>query len=494
MARILGGRMVRVRSPSRICGWAEDRIHPHVEPSIAAPLLGLAPRESAQYGAYEGSDRVVQLKEIAYAGVGDHHVAYQTMGEHGGVDVVMVAGTFFSFEMLAEDRVATRFMAGLEALGRLVIFDKRGVGLSDPMTDWSTSAQEQWAQDLCAVIDAAELKRPAVVSWEPMGVARLAASMRPELFGSLVLINPARFTRGLADLIGSQGQEGVSGRSVEQVVFPSRSGDTDFWDWLSRAGRSGASPAMASRMWGHVLSYSAPLTPEGIDVRTLVLHNRDVVAHEEAVIEVAAEIPGARFVEVPGADLYPIAGDVDALVAEIAQFVTGAPTGLAPQRLVTAVLFTDLVASTERAVEAGDKQWQNLLDVHDQAVRRSVLHKGGRVVKFTGDGVLALIPSATGAIEAAQAIREALAQQNMDIRVGIHVGDVDARGDDVSGISINVAARIMSHAKAGETLVSDAACQAALGSSFRFDGAGEVQLKGLPGRFRLHRMATPHLP
>jgi class 3 adenylate cyclase len=457
-------------------------------------LLGLAPKESAHYGAYEGSDRFRQLKEIAYARVGDHHVAYQTMGEHGGVDVVMVAGTFFSFEMLAEDRVASRFMAGLESLGRLVVFDKRGVGISDPMTDWSTSAQEQWAEDLCAVIDAAGLERPVVVSWEPMGVARLAASMRPGLFGSLVLINPARFTKGLADLIGSHGEEGRSGRSVEEIVFPSRSGDADFWDWLSRAGRSGASPAMAARMWSHMLDYSAPLTPEGLDVPTLVLHNRDVVAHEEAVSEVATEIPGAMFVEIPGEDLYPIAGDVDALVAEVAQFVTGAPTGLAPQRLVTAVLFTDLVASTERAVEAGDEQWQNLLDVHDQAVRRNVLHKGGRVVKFTGDGVLALIPSATGAIEAAQSIRSALAQQNMDIRVGIHVGDVDVRGDDVSGISINVAARIMSHAKAGETLVSDAVSQAALGSDIQFDDAAEVQLKGLPGRFRLHRMATPHPP
>jgi pimeloyl-ACP methyl ester carboxylesterase len=173
-----------------------------------ARLLGLAPKERAPFGAYEGSDRLVQLKQIAYAGVGDYHIAYRTMGEHGGVAVVMVAGTLFLFEMLAEDRVATRFMAGLEALGRLVIFDKRGVGLSDPTTDWSTSAQEQWAEDLCAVIDAAELKHPAVVSWEPMGVARLAASMRPELSGSLVLINPARFTTGLADLIGSHGEEG----------------------------------------------------------------------------------------------------------------------------------------------------------------------------------------------------------------------------------------------------------------------------------------------
>ena len=482
---------------SHACPFAADELASPDDFIPAARVYGLARRASRcrqpPFGACEVGDRFIQMNEIAYASVGDYHIAYQVMGESGGVDVVMVAGTFFSFEMLAEDRVATRFMAGLEALGRLVIFDKRGVGLSDPMTDWSTSAQEQWAQDLCAVVDAAGLNRPVVVSWEPMGVARLAASKRPDLFGSLVLINPARFTSGLADLIGSLGEEGVSGRSVEEVVFPSRSGEPDFWDWLSRAGRSGASPAMASRMWDHVLGYSAPLTPKGIDVRTLVLHNRDAVVHEEAVSEVAAEIAGATFVEVPGSDLYPIAGDVDALVAEVAEFVTGSATGLAPQRLVTAVLFTDLVASTERAAEAGDERWQNLLDIHDRAVRRSVLHKGGRVVKFTGDGVLALIPSATGAIEAAQSIREALTAQNMDIRVGIHVGDVDVRGDDVSGISINVAARIMGNAKAGETLVSDAARQAVLGSSLGFDSADEVQLKGLPGRFRLHRFTTPHI-
>jgi len=430
------------------------------------------------------------LKDIKYADAGGHHIAYQAMGEGSGVDVVMVAGTFFSFEMLAADRVAARFMAGLEALGRLVVFDKRGVGLSDPIGDWSTSAQEQWAEDLCAVIQAAGLERPAVVSWEPLGVARLAASMQPELFGCLVLINPARFTKGIADLIGSHGDEGVSGRSVEEIVFPSRNGDVDFRDWLSRAGRSGASPAMATRMWDHVLDYSAPLTPQGLDVRTLVLHNRGAVAQESAVHEVAAEIPGARFVEVPGADLYPIAGDVDALVAEIAQFVTGAPTGLTPQRLITAVLFTDLVASTERAVEAGDDEWQNLLEFHDQAVRQCVLHCAGRVVKFTGDGVLALLPSATGAIEAAESIREALSPKGLDIRAGIHVGDVDVRGDDVSGISVNVAARIMSHAKAGDTLVSDATCQATLGSSLRFDSIADVQLKGLPGRFTLHRLTT----
>jgi class 3 adenylate cyclase len=427
------------------------------------------------------------VNDIAYAQVDGHHIAYRVMGG-GGVDVVMVAGALFPFEMLAEDRVASRFMAGLAALGRLVVFDKRGVGLSDPITDWSRSAQEQWAEDLCAVVDAAGLERPVVVSWELMGVARRAASMRPELFGSMVLINPAQSTKGLADLMDAHGDEGVSSRFIEEMVFPSRKDDPDFWDWLSRAGRSGASPATATRVWGHMLGYSDPLTPAGIDVPTLVISNRDSQQIEGDVREVAAEIRGASFVEVPGADIYPVAGDVDLLVAEIAQFVTGGPTGLAPERLVAAVLFTDLVASTERAVLAGDQQWRDLLEIHDQAVRRSVLHRGGRVVKFTGDGVLALLPSATAAMETVDSIREALTRRNMTIRAGIHVGDIDTRGDDVSGISINIAARIMSCATAGETLVSDAACQAALGSGFRFEGAGHAELKGLPGRFTLRRI------
>ena len=247
------------------------------------------------------------MDEISYARAGDHHIAYRvTAGAtSGGVDVVMVAGAMFPFEMLAEDRVASRFMAGLAALGRLVVFDKRGVGLSDPMTDWSRSAQEQWAEDLCAVVEAAELEHPAVVSWDGMGVARLAVSKCADLFGSMVLINPFRSTKGMADFLESHGDDGVSGRSIEEKVFPSRANDPDFWDWMARAGRSGASPASAGRIWGHMLSCRAPLTPAGMQVRAMVLRNRDSMEIAGSARAVADEIPGAIFVEVPGADVYP---------------------------------------------------------------------------------------------------------------------------------------------------------------------------------------------
>ncbi len=231
------------------------------------------------------------MTEVAYARTGDSHVAYRVTGEPGGVDVVVVAGAFFPFEALEQDRVAARFMAGLASLGRLVVFDKRGVGLSDLMTDWERSAQEQWADDLCAVIEAADLQRAVVVSWEPFGIARLAARQRPELVGSMVLVNPMRSTRGLAGLLPRSDEPMVPTSSAEELVFPSRIDDPDFREWLAKAGRSGASPATAARMWAHILSYPASLTPTGIGVPTLVIHNRDAANPEQHVRAVADKIP-----------------------------------------------------------------------------------------------------------------------------------------------------------------------------------------------------------
>jgi len=236
-----------------------------------------------------------------------------------------------------------------------------------------------------------------------------------------------------------------------------------------------------------VLSLEGALTPPGIRVSTLVLHNSDAYPPESEVRSVADAIPGAKFVSVPGVDSYPIAGDVDVLITEIAEFVTGGPSALTPLRHVAAVLFTDLVDSTRRAVDEGDAHWRNLLDVHDRTVAEQVRHQGGRVVKYTGDGVLALITSATGALEAARAMQERLTAIGLSIRVGIHVGDVDVRGDDVSGVAVNIAARIMSRAGSGETLVSGAARQATLGSGLRFEEVGATELKGIPGTWMLHR-------
>jgi class 3 adenylate cyclase/pimeloyl-ACP methyl ester carboxylesterase len=425
--------------------------------------------------------------DIEYARVGDTHVAYQVIGEPGRVDIVMVAGALFPLELLEEDRISSRFTAGLAALGRLLVFDKRGIGLSDPMTDWSRSAQEQWAEDLVAVVEAAGLDHPVIVSWDQNGVARFAVAARPDLFASMVLINPSQLTRGMSDLFIAASGTTLPNRSIEERSFPSRIQDREFTDWLSRSGRAGASPTAASRVWAHVLEYEGPLTPAGLTTPTLVLHNRECMQPEEEVRAVVNAIPGASFVQVAGVDIFPIAGDVDLLITEIAEFVTGAPSELTPLRHISAVLFTDLVDSTRRAVDEGDAHWRDLLDVHDRTVRRCVRDHGGRVVKYTGDGVLALMPSATGAVETVRSIRDLLDPRGLRIRAGIHVGDVDVRGDDVSGLAVNVAARIMSQADAGETVVSDGARQATLGSRHGFEEKSTVQLKGVPGEWTLYR-------
>jgi class 3 adenylate cyclase len=415
------------------------------------------------------------------------HVAYRVIGEAGRVDVVMVSGALFPHELLIEDRVASRFIAGLASLGRVVVFDKRGIGLSDPMTDWTTSAQEQWADDLLAVINAAGLDRPVVVSWEGHGVARAAAARCPAMFSMMVLVNPSQFTRAFREVLMSSAGQTLPTRTSEERAFPTRIHDEDFIDWLLRSGRAGASPTSASRIWNHVLSNEAVLTPPGITTPTLVLHNRDSIDPIEEVRAVVDGIPGARLVEVAGADVYPISGDVDPLIREIAEFVTGAPSALTPLRHLSAVLFTDLVDSTKRAVAAGDAQWRELLDVHDRAVKDSVRGLGGRVVKYTGDGVLALMSSATDALDAALMIQERLATQDLAIRAGVHVGDVDTRGTDVSGVSINIAARIMGRAGSGEILVSEAARLATLGSGHRFEAAETTTLKGIPEEWALFR-------
>jgi class 3 adenylate cyclase len=427
------------------------------------------------------------MSDIQYARTGEGHIAYRDVGLPGRVDVVMVSGALFPFEMLAEDRVASRFMSGLAALGRLVVFDKGGVGLSDPIADWSRPLHEVWADDLLAVIDASGVRDPVVVSWDPFGVARFAAAKRPDALGAIVLVNPVPTSASYVQMLRENDGQLLPTHSSEAVAFPSRTDDAGFRAWLSQSGRFGASPSAAARIWEHLLGFTGSFTPDGVSTRALVLHNRDCIQKESDVRSVAEKLMDGTFVSVPGADIYPIAGDVDVLIAEIAEFATGAPSQLAPDRTIAAVLFTDLVDSTQHAALAGDTHWRDLLDTHDRSVVTTVRHHGGRVVKHTGDGILALLPSASSAMDTAQSIIDTLAQQGLQVRVGIHVGDVDVRGDDVSGLAVHVAARVMAKAQAGETMVSDAVRLATLGCGHRFDDAGCVELRGVPGEWSLYR-------
>jgi class 3 adenylate cyclase len=283
-----------------------------------------------------------------------------------------------------------------------------------------------------------------------------------------------------------EGEPGASDLLLSTIA-PSHCNDAAFLEWYIRAGRLGASPASAARIWHSILASTGEEQLLGeVDVPTLVLYRADhMYVSPQASRDAAARIRHVTVVELPGADLFPFLGDVDSVVAEISQHLLGERRVPPPQRILAAVLLTDLVGSTARAASLGDARWKTVLDRHDAVIRATVGRHGGTVVKGTGDGVLALLPSASAALAAADRIRRDLAVESLQARIGIHVGDVDRRGDDISGIAAHIAARVMSVAGADEIVVTDSVVAAAGGAGPRFQPRGEHELKGVPGTWTL---------
>ena len=434
------------------------------------------------------------MADVQYARRDDTHIAYQVFDGPRAVEIVMVSGFNFPIEMLPEDPIGARLLEGLSAIGRLAIFDRRGIGLSDPIVDWERPLVDQWSDDLATVIEAAGFTHPAVFAWDVFGVARRFAVRYPEVAERLVLLAPVpspspegdqwhdEFWNALRRLTSGEGDDLI------ERSFPTRSREPEFRAWLDRAGRVGASPATASRILEATFQQlrAVPIDHSLVHVPTLVLTRPLNNTRAPGVVQrVADTIPGAQLVELPGDDDLAIGADVDALIAEIARFLTGTAYVPPPSRSLCAVLFTDLVSSTERAAELGDERWKAVLDRHDGAARTAVSRCAGRVVKTTGDGVLAILPSATAALQAARQIRNALTEQGLEVRVGIHVGELEARGDDVAGLAVHVASRVMSAATAGEILVSATVPAVTVGSAARFESRGVHQLKGVPGDWEL---------
>jgi class 3 adenylate cyclase/alpha-beta hydrolase superfamily lysophospholipase len=439
------------------------------------------------------------MAEVQYARADDGiHLAYQvldpalhTTGSH---DVVMVSGGTFPMESFDGFAGFARMIEGLRAIGRVVVFDRRGVGLSDPPSDFERPILDQWADDLFTVIDASGVVDPIVFSWDGFGVASRFAARHPDRLSKLVLHHPMV---GNADdpwyvarwEMIQRNLEGDGGDDLLRSIAPSELSNPVFRDWYLRAGRSGASPASASRIWTSVFTSTADdQLLEEVEVPTLVLYRAEhATAPVEAVQRAISSLRRVTAVELDGADLFPFLGDVDALVAEIAHFAIGERRTPPPQRLLAAVLFTDLVDSTARAASMGDAKWKAVLDRHDVVIRAAVGHCGGTVVKGTGDGVVALLPSATAALQVAERIRRDLESEELEARIGIHVGDIDRRGDDISGLAVHLAARVMAKAGAAEIYVTDAVIAAAGGPGPQYESQGTYELKGIPGEWALSR-------
>jgi class 3 adenylate cyclase len=435
---------------------------------------------------------VVTRSEVRYARSDGAHIAYRVITAEGGGrhDVVFVRSGTMAMEALFDDPVALRFVEGLAELGRLVVFDRRGIGMSDSLGGSERSTFTSWCDDVEAVVAATEVRQPVLVgNLIAACVALLYCDRHPDDVASLVMLEPAPPDALDAGDIRGQIQGEIDSATR---LCPSRADEPGFREWFHRAGQIGASPGMAERTYPLGADESDDIERAAARVRVPVLvlrrpgHPLSPPAESDPLMGMVRD---AVRVDLPGKDLVPWGGEVDALLAEIARFVTGEHRAPAPERVLAAVLYSDLVASTDRATALGDTRWKRVLDRHDAIARACVARRGGTVVKTTGDGILATLPSASSALGAARDLRAALRDEQLQVRVGIHVGDLDLRGDDISGLGVVTAARIMSLAGPGDILVSSTAVEAANGGSHRFETRGEHQLKGVAGTWRLFALA-----
>ncbi len=432
--------------------------------------------------------------ETRYARSGDVHVAYQVHGT-GPIDLLLVPGFVSQVEAWSEEPEGARFLRGLAAFSRLILFDKRGTGLSDRVPETALPTLEQRVDDVRAVLDEIGSERAAILGFsEGAAMSVFFAAAHPGRVHALVLcggcaaypwgrqLSRASFLDGF-----QRGIERGWGRgSIAPMFAPSAVGDARLERWMARWERLSASPGAAMALVRMLCEIDVRDILPTVRVPTLVLQRTgDLVTPLSAGRYLAHAIPGAVFREHPGNDHLPFFGDSDALVADIEEFLTGARTERDPDHALAAILFTDIVGSTEQAVRAGDRRWRVLLDEHDKVALREIDRQRGRVVKSTGDGVLAIFDGPVRAVRAAFALRDALEPLGISIRAGLHVGEVQLRGSDVGGVAVHAAARILASAAPSELLVSGTVRDLVGGAGIGLEDRGIHTLKGVPGEWRL---------
>jgi class 3 adenylate cyclase len=437
-----------------------------------------------------------------YTQAGEVDIAYQVIG-NGPVDLLLFTGAIIPIECMDEEPSMARFVRRLATFSRLLRFDQRGVGLSDRGSPSAAPTARQWVEDAVAVLDATGSERAAVVApYLSAAEGITLAATYPERVSHLIIVNgaarltmapdyPYGLSRDNRDALvrGVVEPDAIErGVDILTVVAPSAAGDPAFRAWFDRAGNLGATPVMAEAHWAEVFGNDVRPLLAQIRVPTLVLHRQEVVA---PFLEVGhgrylgSRIPGARYVELPGADALHWVGDTGTLLDEVEEFVTGVRGGQGAERVLATLLFTDIVGSTDRVAQLGDKGWRDLLDRHDQGVRTEIGRFRGREVNTVGDGFVATFDSPSRAIECALAIRETLQVFGIGVRVGIHTGEIEVRSNDVAGMAVHIGARVSALAASGEVLVSSTVKDSVVGSSIAFEERGEHELKGVPGRWRV---------
>lgn len=441
------------------------------------------------------SSRPRMIPETKYAKSGDVYLAYQSFGK-GTVDVVFVPGWVSNIEVAWEDPSFARFLERLGSFARVVWFDKRGTGLSDRVA--GLPILEQRTEDVRAVMDDAGLERAAIFGVSEGGsMSALFAATYPERTTALVLFGAyakrvwseeypwAPTLAQRQKWIDSLADGWRAGAELADLA-PSKTDDPAFQRWFGAYARASATPSAAAALARMNTDIDIRSILPAIHVPTEVLHrtgDRDVTIPNGRFL--AAAIPGARFVELPGEDHLWWVGDSEALLDEVEEFLTGARSAPVPDRQLLTILFTDIVGSTETAHRMGDRAWRELLGRHDALVRKELGRFRGREVKTTGDGFLATFDGPARGIRCAGAIRDAAGSLGLSIRAGVHTGECEVRGDDVAGISVHLAQRVMAEADPGRVVVSSTVRDLVAGSGIRFRSLGVRPLKGMPGRWEL---------
>jgi class 3 adenylate cyclase len=427
-----------------------------------------------------------------YARSGDASIAYQVVGE-GPCDLVLVTGPAAHLELMWDEPRTARTFSGMAEFARVILHDRRGTGLSDAVSRPPTL--EQQVDDLKAVLEAVDADRVSIIGGSDLGMSALFTATYPDRVNALILAGVA--ADGAHTLVGRAREEMLEAiesnwgdGALVSLYAPSQMGNRDFVEWWGRMQRSAVSPGMARKLMEMSARTNLRAVLPTISVPTLVVHKTgDRVVPVECGREVAELIPNAVFMEHEGEDAY---GWIDATwLSDVEEFLTGGRSAPRANRVLATVMFTDIVGSTERLSQMGDARWRGQLEDHDELVRAALRRWRGREVKTVGDGFLATFDGPARAVSCADEIVEGVQSLGIEIRTGVHTGECELRADDVTGIAVHIAARVMDRAGPGEVLVSSTVKDLVIGSGLRFDDRGMQALRGVEDPLHLYALERP---
>jgi class 3 adenylate cyclase len=439
--------------------------------------------------------------ETKYARLGGDRIAYQVLGD-GPPDLVLTPGSFGHLDTAWEDPGSALFLRTLASFCRLIFFDRRGMGASDPLPPDPLPPWESYADELAAILDEVGSQAAAILAQSDAGpTALFFAATRPERTSALVLAHtsaryvadddyPIGLPAAVMEALLAQIDQLWGTEALAAMMVPSRADDARFRRWFAKMLRTGASPRVVQVLLRAALEVDVrPILPL-IQAPTLILYRKDVqILTVEHGRYLAEHIPGAKLVELPGADAALMWETPELALDLIEEFLTGVRRATEPTRVLATVLFTDIVGSTQQAMRLGDRHWHQLLNLHDELAHRLVEEFHGQLVKTTGDGILATFDGPGRAIRCAAALRDELSGIGLRIRAGLHTGEVELRAGDVGGIAVHIAARVMGTAEPDEILTSGTVRDLVVGSSTVLKDRGTQPLKGVEGSWRLFTLA-----